>query len=106
VKKNHSVLKSLADTAKDAYADWQRQLAASPDKAFDAGMKLLEAGYTHYDLPNVLAQLDKLAAGTTVKVSDADRKELTALGDAYRASRKAGFAESAQLDAGVKPLDP
>jgi hypothetical protein len=104
--KNQATLKALSETAQSAYDDYQRNLAGDPKKAFDAGLTLLESGWIHYDLPAVLKHLDKVAAGTDVKVSDADRKKLTTLGDAYRAGRKDGFEECAQLDGEVKPLEP
>jgi len=105
-RKNQATLKALSETAQSAYDDYQRNLTGDPKKAFGAGLTLLESGWIHYDLPAVLKRLDKLAAGDDVKVSDADRKKLTALGDAYRASRKDGFAECAQLNADVQPLAP
>jgi hypothetical protein len=105
-KKNQSTLKTLADTAQSAYDDYQRNLQGSPDKAFDAGLKLVDAGYLHYDVPAVLDQLDRWAGAGQVKLSDADKKKLTELGEAYRSSRKDGFAEYEQLNKGAKPLEP
>jgi pimeloyl-ACP methyl ester carboxylesterase len=105
-KKNQFTLKTLADTAQSAYDDYQRGLQGSPDQAFAAGLKLVDAGYLHYDVPAVLDQLDRWAGAGQLKLSDADRKKLTELGETYRSARKDGFAEYEQLNKGAQPLNP
>ena len=90
-KKHKKALASLADGADDALKEYWKERESDPDKAFQAGLELLEQGFVSYRVPEVLKALQRWDKEGAVDLSKKERKAFEELVEVYEEARAKGF---------------